>query len=171
MTRVGSLATVVTTITLALSECELRRHPLPTTQTTIVSGADSVRFSLPATGQRTKASPNLPPQAATFTSITLSSQKSEWDRDEKDLLLKSANRTEYTESSGINIRAFVEDAENFLEMCGRSPDRWARFIISWLGPKKAEKVRRSHFVADYVDYCKCRECLLTLFGRLDFEDL
>ena len=55
-------------------------------------------------------------------------------------------------------------------MCGRPRDRWARFIISWLGPNEAEKVRRSHFVSDYVDYSKFREGLFTLFGRLDFED-
>ena len=85
-------------------------------------------------------------------------------------MLKSANRTHYTESSGIRIRAFVEDAENFLEMCGRPRDRWARFIISWLGPNAAEKVRCSHFVADYVDYSKFCEGLFSLFGRLDFED-
>ena len=83
--------------TLSLSECEPRRHPLLTTQTPQVSGADSVRFSLPATGQRTGASLNLPPLAATPSAITLPSQKSEWDRDDRDLL-KSANRTHYNES-------------------------------------------------------------------------
>ena len=55
-------------------------------------------------------------------------------------------------------------------MCGHPRDRWARFIISWLGPNEAEKVRRFHFVADGVDYSKFREGLFTLFGRLDFED-
>ena len=55
-------------------------------------------------------------------------------------------------------------------MCGRPRDRWARFIISWLGPNEAEKVRRSYFVADGIDYSAFREGLFTLFGRLDFED-
>ena len=57
-------------------------------------------------------------------------------------------------------------------MCGRPRDQWARFIIFWLGPNEAEKVRRSHFVADYVEfYSKFRVGLFTLFGRLEFEDL
>ena len=55
-------------------------------------------------------------------------------------------------------------------MCGRPRDRWACFIISWLGPNEAEKVRRSHVVADGVDYDAFREGFFTLFGRLDFED-
>ena len=53
-------------------------------------------------------------------------------------------------------------------MCGRPRDRWARFIISWLGPNETEKVQRSHFVADYVDYSKFHVGLLTFFSRLDF---
>ena len=95
--------------------------------------------------------------------------KPEWDHDDRDLLLKSANRPRYIET-GVSIRAFVEDAKNILEMSGRSSDRWTRFIVSWLGSNEAEKVRRSQFVADNVDYNTFREGLYTLFGCFDFED-
>ena len=55
-------------------------------------------------------------------------------------------------------------------MCGRPRDRWARFIISWLGANEAKKVRRSHFFGNDVDYAVFRDGLITLFGRLEFED-
>ena len=49
-------------------------------------------------------------------------------------------------------------------------DRWARFIISWLGANEAKKVRRFHFYSDDVEYTAFRNGLITLFGRLEFED-
>ena len=55
-------------------------------------------------------------------------------------------------------------------MCGRPRNRWARIILSWLGPNKAEKVRRSHFAANNVDYNSFCEGLFTLLGHLDFEN-
>ena len=155
--------------TLALSECELRRNPYPIPQTSQDSGFDAVRFTLPATGQRTGANPNPSPLATTTSTPPLPPRKPEWDHENRDLQLKSANRPHYSESSGIRIRAFVEDAKNFLEMCGRSRARWARFIISWVGPNVAEKMRRSYFVADGVDYNAFREGLFIFFGRLDVQ--
>ena len=80
------------------------------------------------------------------------------------------NRPRYSKLSGVRIRSFVEEAENFLEMCGRPRDRWGRFVVSWFGSNEAGKVRRSHFVDDNVDCNTFREGLLTLFGRLDCED-
>ena len=91
------------------------------------------------------------------------SARPEWDPDDHDLLLKSTNRPWFTESFGVRIRAFLEDAENFLDICGRPRDRWARFIISWLGANEAEKVRRSHFFSDDVNYTAFRNGLITLF--------
>ena len=92
-----------------------------------------------------------PPSAAPVTSkLPSPSVRHEWDPDDCDLLFKSANRPRFAESSGVCIRALLKDAENFLGMCGRPRDRWARFIISWLGANKAEKVRRSHFFSDDV---------------------
>ena len=55
-------------------------------------------------------------------------------------------------------------------MCGRQRDRWARFIISWLGANEAEKVRRSHFSSDDVDYTALKNSLISYFGRLEFDD-
>ena len=98
------------------------------------------------------------------------SARPEWDPYEHDLLLKSANRPRFKESSNVRIRAFLEDAENFLDMCGRPRDRWTRFIILWLGANKSEKVRRSHFFGNDVDYATFENNLITLFGRLEFED-
>ena len=57
-----------------------------------------------------------------------------------------------------------------LKMCGRPRDHWPHFIITWLGVNEAEKVRRSHFISDDISYDAFREGLLTLFGRLEFED-
>ena len=74
------------------------------------------------------------------------------------------------EASGIRIRACVEEAENFLEVCGRPRDRWSRFILSWLGTNEAQKVRRFHFLGDAVFYEKFLDGLYTLFKRLDFEN-
>ena len=155
---------------LTLSECERRRNPNLVSQTHKDSGVVGVRFTLPATGQRTGANPNSTPLATAASTPPLPPHKPEWDHDDRDLLLKSADRQRYTESSGIRIRAFVEDAVKFFEMCGRPRDRWARFVVSWLGFNEAEKVSRSYFVGDNVDYNNFREGLLTLFGRLDCED-
>ena len=121
-----------------------------------------------APGQRrAQPLPLAPPAAAHLPSP---SPRPMWDHEDRDLLLKSANRPRFMESSGVRIRAFLADAENFLEMCGRPRDRWARFIISWLGANEAEKVRRSHFIADGVDYDSFKNGLITLFGRLESED-
>ena len=109
-----------------------------------------------------------PPPAAPTTTNSPSPARPKWDPDDRDLLLKSANRPRFTESTGVCIRSFLEDAENFLDMCERPGDRWARFI-SWLGANKAEKVRRSHIFSDNVDYTAFKNGLITLFGRLEFE--
>ena len=154
------------------SECVPRRQPSPLRQSMPDSGAVGVRFAIPATGQRTGSQPSPTPLATTSSTTTspLPLQKPAWDEKDRDLLLKSANRPRFTEQSGVRIRAFVEDAENFLEMCGRPRDRWSRFILSWLGVNEAEKVRRSHFIGDDITYDAFRDGLFTLFGRLDFED-
>ena len=99
-----------------------------------------------APGQRL-AQPPLPAAPATTNPLPPPARR-EWDPDDRDLLLKSANRPQFTEVSGVRIRAYLENAENCLQMCGRPRDRWARIIISWLGANEAEKVRRSHFVSD-----------------------
>ena len=155
--------------TLALSDCEPPRHPLPTTRTSEDFGADSVCDLLPAINQRIKASPNPSQLAATSLTPTLTFQKFEWDRDDRDLFLKSSNRAHYTESSGICICVFVEDAENCLKMCGRYRDRWARFIISWVCPNNAEKVRRFHFVANNVDHSAFRKIFSLYFVAWIFK--
>ena len=98
------------------------------------------------------------------------SARPEWDPDDRDLLLKFANRYWFTESFGIRIRAFLEDAENFLKMCGRPRNRWARFIIWWLGANEADKVLRSHLFSAGVNYVVLKNGVNTLFGRLEFED-
>ena len=80
-----------------------------------------------APGQRLTQPP--PPAATATTNPLPSSARPQWDPDDRDLLLKSANRPQFTEASGVRIRAFLENAENFLDMCGRPRDRWAHFII------------------------------------------
>ena len=112
----------------------------------------------------------LPPAAPATTNPPPSSARPQWDPDDRDLLLKSANLPQFTEASGVRIRAFLENAENFFDMCGRPRDRWALFIISWLGANEAEKVRRFHFFSDDVNYTAFKNGLITLFGRLEFEE-
>lgn len=97
----------------------------------------------------------------------LPTYKTEWDIDDRELLLKFSNRPRYTDSSRFRICAFVEEAENF-EMCDCSSDQLVRLIIFWLSPNKPEIVRRFHFVARGVDYLACRKGLLTC--RLDFKN-
>ena len=58
--------------TLALSECEPRRNPVPTLQTFHETGAVGVRFTLPAIGQRTGANPSPPSLAKTTSTPPLS---------------------------------------------------------------------------------------------------
>ena len=55
--------------------------------------------------------------------------------------------------------------------CGCSRDRWARFFILWLGANEAEQVRCSQFFGDDVGYTAFKNGLITLFERLEFEDL
>ena len=55
-------------------------------------------------------------------------------------------------------------------MVRRSRDRWARFLISWFGANNAQKIRRFYFFSDDVDYTVFINDLITLFGRLEFED-
>ena len=132
-----------------------------TTQTSLLMPAASVDSAVAnAPGQRL-AQP-LPPAAPATTNPPPSSARPQWVPDDRDLLIKSANRPQFTEASGVRIRAFLEYAENFLDMCGRPRDRWARFI-SWLGANEAEKVRRSHFFSDDVDYTAFKTGLITLF--------
>ena len=66
--------------TLALSECEPRQNPYPIPQTSQNSGVAGVRFTLPATGQRTKANPNSAPLAITTSTPPLPNQSESWVR-------------------------------------------------------------------------------------------
>ena len=93
-----------------------------------------------APGQRLAQPP--PPAAPTTTNLSTLPARPEWDTDDRDLLFKSANRPQFMKASSVRIRAFLENAEIFLEMCGRSRARWARFILSLLGANEAKKVRR-----------------------------
>ena len=99
--------------------------PMPTSLLMPAVSVDSAVANAP--GQRLAQPP--PPAAPATTNPPPPSARPEWDPDYRDLLLKSANRPRYTESSGVRIRAFLEDAENFLDMCKRLRERWARFII------------------------------------------
>ena len=133
------------------------------------TGAAGYCADAPAPDHRTGHHAAPPPPALRTLAPRLAPPQPVWDEKDRDLF-KSANRQRYTEASGIRIRAFVEVAENFLEMCARPRDRWSRFILSWLGTNEAEKVRRSHFVGAAVSYEQFRNGLYTLFGRLDFEN-
>ena len=93
-----------------------------------------------------------------------------WDPADRDTALKAASRPRFTESSGMKIRPFLDDAELFLELCGRPRDRWGIFVLQWLGIDEGDKVRRSHLAEKVHDYAAFKEGLITLFGRFEFED-
>ena len=46
-------------------------------------------------------------------------------------------------------------------MCKCPRDLWARVIISWLGANKSEKVRRSYFSFDDVEYAAFKDWVIT----------
>lgn len=52
-------------------------------------------------------------------------------------MLMTENRPRITESLGMRIRAFFEEAELFLEYCERLRGRWGRLVLSLLGVNKA----------------------------------
>ena len=107
---------------------------------------------------------------ATDTRLTVrSSDVFEWNETDRETLLKTASRQRFTESTGMKIRACLADAKLFLKLCGRPRNRWAQFVLSWLGSDESEKVRRSHIADDVGDYDKFRDGLITLFGRFEFE--
>ena len=101
------------------------RHTAP-----LDTGAAGYCADAPAPDHRTGSHAAPPPPALRTPTPRLAPPPPAWDEKDRDLLLKSANRQRYIETSGIRIRAFVEEAENFLEMCGRPRDRWSRFILS-----------------------------------------
>jgi len=70
----------------------------------------------------------------------------------------------------MKIEPFLNDAELFLEVCGRKRERWGLFVLQWLGVDEADKVRRSHIVDHISNYDEFRKDLITLFGRFEFED-
>ena len=140
--------------------------PIQTSLLMPVGQADNAVANAP--GQR--PAQQLPAAAPAAVNPQPSSVRPKWDPEVRDLLLKSANRPRFLESSGIRIRAFLEDAENFFRMCGRPRDRWAFFIISWLGANESEKVRRAHFFSEDVKYNALKNGVITLFARLEFED-
>lgn len=74
------------------------------------------------------------------------------------------------ESFGVRICAFCEDAVNFLEISGRSRNRWTRFIILWLNANNTENIRRFHFFGDDLNKTEFKNGFITLFGRFEFDD-
>ena len=93
-----------------------------------------------------------------------------WEEADLDNMLKAGDQTQFTEDFGLNIRAFLANAELFLTLCCRPRDRWGYFVLTWLCPEEAEKVRCSQIankVANDAAFC---EGLVTLFGRSKFKD-
>ncbi len=151
-----------------------RPQPIPTaashSNAYSYSFLDSMRIAEPNPAARPP--PERYSDPATHLAVLVPSQNAEyldWDAADRDTLLKAASRPRYIESSGVKIRSFLADAELFLTLCNRPRSRWAYFVLSWLGSKEAEKVRRSHVADSVADYEKFREGLNTIFGRFEFE--
>ena len=63
----------------------------------------------------------------------------DWDPPDRETVLKTASRPRFTESSGMKIRAFLDDVELFLRLCGRPRERWGLFVLQWLGIDEATR--------------------------------
>ena len=118
--------------------------PIPT-QTSLLMPAVSVNSAVAnLPGHRiTQLQPAATPDA---TNPPPPSARPELDPDNRDLLLKSANRSRFTKSSNFSIRGFIEYAEYFLEKCERFRDRWARFIGLWLCANEVETTPFSFYL-------------------------
>ena len=92
-----------------------------------------------------------------------------WDAVDRDTLLKAASRQRFTKVFGSKIRAFLADAELFFTLCSCPRDRWGYFVLAWLGPDEAEKIRRSHVADSIASYEKFCEKLIALFERFEFD--
>ena len=133
-------------------------------------GAAGYCADAPAPDHRTGRHAASPPPVLRTPLPPLAPPPPAWNEQNGDLFLKTANRQSNTKAVGIRIPAFVEVAENFLEMCGRPCDRWFCFILSWIGTNDAENVRRFHFVGDAVSYEQFRDGFYSLFGRINFDN-
>lgn len=78
-------------------------------------------------------------------------------------MFKSANRKKFTEISWKRVRVFFDDTELFLELCGRSRDRWVLLVLSLIGVNEAEKVRRRHLAEKLEKNDLFWEGIITLF--------
>ena len=94
----------------------------------------------------------------------------EFDAADHDIVLKSASRPRFLESTGMKIRPFIDDCELCLSLCNRPRLRLGVFVLGWLGIAESDKVRRSHFADSLVDDDKFRDGLITLFGIHECED-
>ena len=136
----------------------------------VVAGAASEPFfSMPGQQSRLLAPSVLPSRPLLLTSM-VSAFSANFVAADRETVLRAFSRPRFTETSGMNIQAFLDDSELFLQPCGRPRARWGLFVMSWLGFAESEKVRRSHIVDDINEYDKFREGLLTLFGRNEFQD-
>ena len=112
--------------------------------------------------------PPVPPSRPLLLPSMVSAPSADWDAEDRNTVLRASSRPRFTQASGIKIRAFLDDSEVFLQLCGRARACWGLFVMSWLGFAESNKVRRSHIADDINKYDKFRECLLTLFGRHEF---
>ena len=111
----------------------------------------------PRIPQPLPSAPSMPSVSVfALQSVPNAAAKIAWDAADSDTLLKAASRQHFTEVSNTKIRAFLTDAELILTWCSRPRDRWGYFVLAWLGPDEAEKVRCSNVadsVASYENFC------------------
>ena len=101
--------------------------------------------------------PPVPPSCPLLLTLMVSAPSADWNAADRDTVLLASSRPWFTEASGMKIRAFLNDSELFLQLCGRPRARWGLFVMSWLGFAESDKVRRSHIVDDINEYDKFRE--------------
>lgn len=122
-----------------------RPPPVPTTQTHFTPTDALSSAGAQPSGQR-PVHPSPSPSAPVPSSASLLPAPADCDPDDRETILKSASRPRFTESSGMKMRAFLEDAELFLSLRGCPRTSWSYFVLSWLSANESEKGRRSHLV-------------------------
>ena len=89
-------------------------------------------------------------------SSIIAAASTNWEAADHDTAFCASSRPRFIEASGIKIRAFLDDSELFLQLCGRPRARGGLFVISWLGSAESGKVRRSHIAYGINEYDKFR---------------
>ena len=102
-------------------------------------------------GQHSKLpAPPVPPPRPQLPFSMVAAASTDWDAADRDTVLPASSRPLFIKAYDMKSRAFVDDSDLFLQLCGRPRASWGLFVMSWLGFAESDKVRRSH-IADNIN--------------------